>query len=866
MASAVNYPVIVGLGSTGCLIVDRYIEFLKQNNINIDDYDALFVCYDTDAGKAEQYEKKYRDKQNVIIYTLPETVTVNDVLSANPWLSGEEKIKIRNGAGNKRAIGYALYKTVEEQFLSRITSKIEEIINKTKNSNFIVVIISSLGGGTGSGTFLHFAMDLSKRLRESSYNISPTIIGIGILPHRNEENIYRFNAYNALMELDLLYRKGREKGGKIEEVFYPFLTYFLVSLNVSQKDTYDDMDDRIVNFIFDITGTSTMTSKPELSDITTRILDARKINSHISTFNVYKIYVPISGISWLHMVGKRVLNEVKKDRNGELGEKLKKMNTKIGEINSNKKKLIEDINNLEGTINKVKAKTYKKYLERLDKRQNELNEIRNELNQKQLRPIDENKLDSAIKRLEDYLNDVYEEILGRSNNIGSYEYPLVPKILLSDNASNLIKEVRNLADLALRDPSIEEMLKKAITPFYSLTGNIGSPTVYIPQHLMTGKIIKDPSDYEIEFLKKHTKEGGINWIVEDQLGRKLLKLPVVSTYIINIYSSKENLENPIISKAIRELKTSASRNVEGKANIAYIPDPYRTFEIVGYYNFIGIYPYLIEYDNGTPVYLLKDLEFLKEGYDEYLNIQGMDNKLDALIDGHTLFYDRKYEDEFNNFIGQFVEIEDVKDVNEPGVGENRKYVMKVAHNLSKIEPEDLYIQVWGLRESSKVYKSIEIMKKKLEEFEQEIENTIDGLSSRSIPYDEISKSLKNIRDIINALRSGIYGAEIYAKIEDKNKVIKSDSINSGIRDIKHEITELVKKMVEMANNVNGWEKKLNDLDERLKSNMKYEISEINKYMREMRNRILPNICDEIMNKMNIKDDFIAEACKKIKEK
>jgi len=54
MASAANYPVIVGLGSTGCLIVDRYIEFLRQNNVNIDNYDALFVCYDTDAGKAEQ--------------------------------------------------------------------------------------------------------------------------------------------------------------------------------------------------------------------------------------------------------------------------------------------------------------------------------------------------------------------------------------------------------------------------------------------------------------------------------------------------------------------------------------------------------------------------------------------------------------------------------------------------------------------------------------------------------------------------------------------------------------------------------------------------------------------------------------------
>jgi hypothetical protein len=72
-------------------------------------------------------------------------------------------------------------------------------------------------------------------------------------------------------------------------------------------------------------------------------------------------------------------------------------------------------------------------------------------------------------------------------------------------------------------------------------------------------------------------------------------------------------------------------------------------------------------------------------------------------------------------------------------------------------------------------------------------------------------------------------------------------------------------MVEMVGNVNGWEKKLNDLSE-INNDMRDEISEINKYMREMRNRILPNICDEIMNKMNIKDDFIAEACEKIKEK
>jgi hypothetical protein len=40
-------------------------------------------------------------------------------------------------------------------------------------------------------------------------------------------------------------------------------------------------------------------------------------------------------------------------------------------------------------------------------------------------------------------------------------------------------------------------------------------------------------------------------------------------------------------------------------------------------------------------------------------------------------------------------------------------------------------------------------------------------------------------------------------------------------------------MVEMVSNVNGWEKKLNDLSE-INNDMRDEISEINKYMREMR--------------------------------
>jgi len=198
-------------------------------------------------------------------------------------------------------------------------------------------------------------------------------------------------------------------------------------------------------------------------------------------------------------------------------------------------RLIEEINNLEGTINNVKTKTYRKYSATLDRMQKELNKIRDKLNQEQLKPINENKLDSAIKRLENYLNNVNKEILSRSNNISPYEHPLIPKILLSDNALNLIKEAKNLADLISRDSDMKDELKKAIAPLYSLTGSIGAPTLNIPQYLITGKIIKDPSEYEIEFLKKHTKEGGINWIVEDQLGRKLLKLPVVNTYMIYIH-------------------------------------------------------------------------------------------------------------------------------------------------------------------------------------------------------------------------------------------------------------------------------------------------------------------------------------------
>ena len=116
--------------------------------------------------------------------------------------------------GMIRAAGrLAFLYAIESGRLDTIENMLNEMING--DNNLQVVIITSLAGGTGSGTFIQLALWIRNLLAMSdrcNYNISGLLVGPevfidsfrGIMDNRNECEVLRGNTYAALKELEVI--------------------------------------------------------------------------------------------------------------------------------------------------------------------------------------------------------------------------------------------------------------------------------------------------------------------------------------------------------------------------------------------------------------------------------------------------------------------------------------------------------------------------------------------------------------------------------------------------------------------------------------------------------------------------------------
>jgi len=116
--------------------------------------------------------------------------------------------------GMIRAAGrLAFLYAIESGRLDTIENMLNEMING--DNNLQVVIITSLAGGTGSGTFIQLALWIRNHFAMSdrcNYNISGLLVGPevfidsfrGIMDNRNECEVLRGNTYAALKELEVI--------------------------------------------------------------------------------------------------------------------------------------------------------------------------------------------------------------------------------------------------------------------------------------------------------------------------------------------------------------------------------------------------------------------------------------------------------------------------------------------------------------------------------------------------------------------------------------------------------------------------------------------------------------------------------------
>lgn len=226
--------IIIGLGGTGKFCVRMIKTYAYQRlKLNPDDDNGIFkhirfFAVDTDLKNEEQEQDK-----NILPLARDELLDIKNSnllahMSPAPWndwwyASEKEKAGIGDGAGGDRRLGrlYLAYSA------GQVLEKIKGFYNIATNgvnvgqgvgqqaANINFHIISGMGGGTGSGTFIDMCYLLKHEYPHAN------IIGYFFLPEVNEDVVgnddtkqyIRQNGFAAMQDLDYVMQLKHNQGG-----------------------------------------------------------------------------------------------------------------------------------------------------------------------------------------------------------------------------------------------------------------------------------------------------------------------------------------------------------------------------------------------------------------------------------------------------------------------------------------------------------------------------------------------------------------------------------------------------------------------------------------------------------------------------
>ena len=202
---------LVGLGGTGCEIVDRVAGMIRQNR----DEEHIIECIGLDTDTND-----LKNIRHIDVIAVSKQMTVENYLLHTPgwreWFPDTALIKkhnMINGAGQMRPLSrLAFLECMNSGRLGKLEAAIKRL-NVTRGdvtpTNMRVMIVSSFAGGTGSGMFLHAAMYIRKYFRRN-YGGEVLLRGLFALPDMfmqstvdaiQKESKYA-NAYGSIRELN----------------------------------------------------------------------------------------------------------------------------------------------------------------------------------------------------------------------------------------------------------------------------------------------------------------------------------------------------------------------------------------------------------------------------------------------------------------------------------------------------------------------------------------------------------------------------------------------------------------------------------------------------------------------------------------
>jgi len=208
--------VIIGLGGIGSSVVQKVHNLMN----NEERKHTVVAVLDTDINTTGLGD--IEDNGILKIATSP-TDNVDTLLTKEPayteWFPEHELLKtidIRSGAGQIRAVSrLALNYTMDRGSMNELQTRIQALnpVQSEASASYRVLIINSIAGGTGSGSFLQMGMYLREFFRSYLPNQSVQIFGFFLLPdiiinttaiERDKHDDIRTNTYAALKELNAM--------------------------------------------------------------------------------------------------------------------------------------------------------------------------------------------------------------------------------------------------------------------------------------------------------------------------------------------------------------------------------------------------------------------------------------------------------------------------------------------------------------------------------------------------------------------------------------------------------------------------------------------------------------------------------------
>lgn len=271
--------VIIGLGGIGSSVVSKVHNLMSDEEKK----HTVVAVLDTDINTTGLGD--IEDNGILKIATSP-TDNVDTLLTKEPayteWFPEHDLLKtidIRSGAGQIRAVSrLALSYTMDRGSMKELQKRIQELnpVQSDTTASYRVLIINSIAGGTGSGSFLQMGMYLREYFRSYLPNQSVQIFGFFLLPdiiinttaiESDKYDDIRTNTYAALKELNamvsptlldkvgiqLQYSKTLQHNINVTKQNKPYDFVLLYDYENSKSENMRQMDsyiDQIINSVY----------------------------------------------------------------------------------------------------------------------------------------------------------------------------------------------------------------------------------------------------------------------------------------------------------------------------------------------------------------------------------------------------------------------------------------------------------------------------------------------------------------------------------------------------------------------------------------------------------------------------------------